>query len=107
MASHVFVWTWDQDIAFEDPEYDLNRAFHGVHLHAAVAASIQSNLSVDAVQTLGSITDLYHFKYEEGGLKQEGAMVQIGWHAQWANTAGGVFYDQVEINSTRNKLKHL
>jgi hypothetical protein len=65
------------------------------------------NVTVDTVQTVGSIADLYDFDYEDGGLPQQAAIVEIGWHASPSNVGGGIFTDSVQINSYRNTCKHL
>jgi hypothetical protein len=112
VASHTFTWNWDTTINYDAAGFlsnadDLHYAFGGVHLQVTVAALIASNLTVDTVQTLGSITDLYDFRYEDGGKAQRAATVEIGWHASPSNVGGGIFTDSVQINSLRNTCKHL
>jgi hypothetical protein len=115
VAFHTFVWGVDTNTnyvsaGFTSDAQDLHLAFGGVRLQVTISASIASNLVVDTVQTLGAISDLYDFNYEDPStldIVKGAATVEIGWHASPGNIGGGIFTDSVQINSTRNKCKHL
>ncbi len=87
-------------------EYDLHIAFG----HATVCelvlvcefVKLSSNeISAGTVSCQGVLEDLYDFNYEDGGLAQRAAKVQLGWDPEsgW-RSAGRMFFEKVLFEKT-------
>ena len=48
----------------------------------------------------GTVTDLYDFNYEGGGLFQAGATLQVGWDTAKGRNAGRIFLVEAQLYYT-------
>ncbi len=110
-SATIYTQTWtNHDIAVNFPSplpipdvtsYDLHVAFgHATVRELAVTATVVKiplcDPYVSELSVRGTLEDLYDFNYADGGLSEEGAILQIGWTPYSSSrAAGNIFFDQV------------
>ena len=86
--------------------YDLHIAFGhatipSITVGVVVKKGLFGDLYIDSLVVTGSLTDLYDFNYEDGGLAARAAVLQIGWDPDiTGRDAGNIFFDRVNFQGT-------